>query len=290
MDENIFYLAILALGTFVGVLVTTIIYYYTVRPQLLEPVAIDERFHQALSTQHEMMMNLQHGLENNTQRLYGYLATLEEQRNEQRSFQRDFKETVSTELRAISFDQTGIPSTPTRQQSVTDSELETLLAEHRVLLNTVRDLLGENQRKPHIQLRGLGRQLTTNGVMLQRLITMMQDLPVAVPQVPQPEPNVSVDEFQNQLKDLAGLVQELAQQKAGPPIQDRLTDIKGIGPVYSGILHEAGIHTFDQLANMTAPEIDILINAPDWRKMNTQDWIEQARLRASQRRKLENQS
>lgn len=288
MDENIFYLAILALGTFVGVLVTTIIYYYTVRPQLLEPVAVDAQFHQALTTQHEMMMNLQHGLENNTQRLYGYLATLEEQQSEQRNFQRDFKETVSAELRAISFDQTDTPSA-TRQQPITDAELESLISEHRVLLNTVRNLLDDNQRKPQFQLRGLGRQLTTNGVMLQRIVTMMQDLPETPPPSAQTE-NISVGEVQNQLKDLAGLVQELAQQKSGPPLQDRLTDIKGIGPVYSGILHESGIHTFDQLSNMTVPEIDLLINAPDWRKMNTQDWIEQARLRASQRRKLENRS
>lgn len=288
MDETVIYLAILSLGTFVGVLVITIIYYYTVRPRLMEPVAVDERFHQALNTQHEMVMNLQHGLENNTQKLYGYLATLEDQRVEQQAFQRNFKDIVSTELSSLSFGQMSSDSPPSsgnRQRS----ELETLISEHRVLLNSVQSLLQDNQRKPQFQLRGLSRQLTNNGVMLQRLITMMQGLPPSAPQTQSSE-NLSVDEVQHQLIDLAALVQEIAKQKSAPMIQDRLTDVKGIGPVYSGILHEAGIHTFDQLANMTAPEIDILINAPDWRKMNTQDWIDQARLRASQRRKLENQS
>ena len=78
----------------------------------------------------------------------------------------------------------------------------------------------------------------------------------------------------------------VTEERVITQVQDRLTDIKGIGPVYSGKLHEAGIHTFKQLASLTPDELVALINVPAWR-IDAESWIEQARLLASQREKLE---
>ncbi|MBN2305256.1 MAG: DUF4332 domain-containing protein [Anaerolineae bacterium] len=73
------------------------------------------------------------------------------------------------------------------------------------------------------------------------------------------------------------------------PDQDRLTDIKGIGPVYAGKLYEAGIQTFRQLAAMTPDELYALINEPSWRmkSIKAESWIAQAGHLASQREKVE---
>jgi predicted flap endonuclease-1-like 5' DNA nuclease len=67
----------------------------------------------------------------------------------------------------------------------------------------------------------------------------------------------------------------------------RLTDIKGIGPVYAGLLHEAGIETFTQLASLTPDELLNLIDVPSWRRINAEEWIDQASLFASQADKVE---
>ncbi len=74
------------------------------------------------------------------------------------------------------------------------------------------------------------------------------------------------------------------------PGQDRLTDVKGIGPVYAGKLYEAGIQTFRQLAAMTPVELYTLISEPKWRmrSIDAESWIEQAEHLASQREKVEN--
>jgi uncharacterized coiled-coil protein SlyX len=78
-----------------------------------------------------------------------------------------------------------------------------------------------------------------------------------------------------------------------PPLreyQDRLTDIKGIGPVYSSKLYEAKIHTFKQLAALTPEELQALISVPRWRAINAESWIEQAKLLAAQQDKVEHSS
>ena len=58
---------------------------------------------------------------------------------------------------------------------------------------------------------------------------------------------------------------------------DDLTQIKGIGPTYAQKLQAAGISTFAQLAALTASQLDDIIDAPDWRDSDYQDWIDQAK-------------
>ena len=94
----------------------------------------------------------------------------------------------------------------------------------------------------------------------------------------------------------AGLLQALSQRDLPVQtvireekiiVQDRLQDIKGIGPVFSGILHERGIHSFRQLADLTPDELRALVNTPRWRAIDAESWIAQARLFASQKEKTE---
>lgn len=63
--------------------------------------------------------------------------------------------------------------------------------------------------------------------------------------------------------------------------RDRLTDIRGIGPTFAGLLNEAGIHDFRQLAALTPDELRNLVHVPQWRRIKAEDWIEQAKLRVS---------
>lgn len=73
------------------------------------------------------------------------------------------------------------------------------------------------------------------------------------------------------------------------PGQDRLTDIRGIGPVYSSKLRDAGVETFEKLADMSPEEVLDLIDEPLWRErsIDSASWIEQARERVAQRKKVE---
>jgi predicted flap endonuclease-1-like 5' DNA nuclease len=70
-----------------------------------------------------------------------------------------------------------------------------------------------------------------------------------------------------------------------PVRQDRLTDIKGIGPSYANRLHEFGVFTFRQLAALTPDEIISMMNMGTSALMNPQSWIEQAKLIVSGRTK-----
>ena len=61
---------------------------------------------------------------------------------------------------------------------------------------------------------------------------------------------------------------------------DDLTAIKGIGRVYQQKLHDAGINSYSQLAQMTPERIREIIDAPAWRKLEPEKWIEQAAILA----------
>lgn len=61
---------------------------------------------------------------------------------------------------------------------------------------------------------------------------------------------------------------------------DDLVRIEGIGPRVARILNEAGISTFDALANADAAEIQKTLSAAGLQMMNPEGWIEQAGLAA----------
>lgn len=61
---------------------------------------------------------------------------------------------------------------------------------------------------------------------------------------------------------------------------DDLTVIEGIGPRIAGILNQAGVMTFSQLAEMTPGQLTRLLDENDIRMAQTETWPEQARLAA----------
>ena len=61
---------------------------------------------------------------------------------------------------------------------------------------------------------------------------------------------------------------------------DDLVKIEGIGPKVAGILKEAGIATFDDLAHAKAVDVQKILDAAGLQMMRPEGWIEQARLAA----------
>lgn len=62
--------------------------------------------------------------------------------------------------------------------------------------------------------------------------------------------------------------------------------IRGIGPALAGKLHDAGIHTYRQLASLTTEEIASKIIGRSANQISHQDWIGQARKMATPKRRL----
>jgi hypothetical protein len=60
--------------------------------------------------------------------------------------------------------------------------------------------------------------------------------------------------------------------------EDDLARIEGIGPKVVKVLKEAGIVTFEDLANAKASQVQKVLDAAGLHMMNPQGWIEQAKL------------
>ena len=65
--------------------------------------------------------------------------------------------------------------------------------------------------------------------------------------------------------------------------KDRLQDIKGIGSVFAGRLHEAGVHTFSDLAAQTPEQVRQIIKPQPWQAVDLESWIVQAQQFAAAR-------
>lgn len=74
--------------------------------------------------------------------------------------------------------------------------------------------------------------------------------------------------------------QQKAKTPAAAETQDDLTRITGIGPVYAEALHEQGIHTFQQIAELSAEDMDRLgeaISGITHHLIEEEDWVGQAK-------------
>ena len=61
---------------------------------------------------------------------------------------------------------------------------------------------------------------------------------------------------------------------------DDLIKIEGVGPKVASVLKQAGITTFETLANADPTEVQRILNEAGLQMMNPEGWIEQARLAA----------
>jgi predicted flap endonuclease-1-like 5' DNA nuclease len=58
---------------------------------------------------------------------------------------------------------------------------------------------------------------------------------------------------------------------------DELAAIKGIGRIYQWKLRDGGINSYAQLAQTTPDRIREILDVPVWRKIEPENWIEQAK-------------
>lgn len=63
---------------------------------------------------------------------------------------------------------------------------------------------------------------------------------------------------------------------------NQFSGIKGIGPVYAEALSRGRIYTYQQLAAAKPEELELLIGAPERRKVDVTSWIEQAKQLAAE--------
>lgn len=163
------------------------------------------------------------------------------------------------------------PQTSAAHSRRPDSTLDSTLSEHaRILAELDRELAAQATL-----IQGVGEKVSNHAGLLAAAAEERR------------HQTTLVERVLDQVAQIVPAVNKLiVTPRAG---QDRLTDIKGIGPVYAARLYEAGIQTFRQLAVMTPEEIHVLMDEPIWRKksIHPASWIEQARHLASQREKVE---
>ena len=85
----------------------------------------------------------------------------------------------------------------------------------------------------------------------------------------------------------AAVPSETAEQRAAKPFpakaHERLERIEGIGPKVAGLLNEAGIRTYAQLAETDVEQLRQIMQANRLNFINPATWPEQARLAAGER-------
>lgn len=95
------------------------------------------------------------------------------------------------------------------------------------------------------------------------------------------------DELARLRGDLSGANGEIERLRAelatlrSRPVRDPLIDINGIGPVIEKRMYEAGIFTFEQLAEQAPERLRVIARLQDWQDADTNAWIAEARERAA---------
>jgi predicted flap endonuclease-1-like 5' DNA nuclease len=323
-------LAILSLGAFLTVLVTAVFYVFTVRPRLLEPVSLaslgllDEELRQDLAEQRSVVEGLNAALAHHAEQLAEAAhITSEEAFAGVQGMLRSQTDAVQalTGLLTAQTDQLARLDERTNHQDEKLDRIESRLDSHAgapvpapdyerlySLIQAQADRLvsisarldewvttsarGNDKLAEHARiLAELDRELAAQAQVVQRLDAKVGEHTTMLVTAAS-ERREQAGLLERALQQIAQIVPLLNKLVAAPPRpgQDRLTDIKGIGPVYAGKLYEAGIQTYRQLAAMTPEEVYTLISQPQWRmrSIDAESWIEQAKLLASQREKVEN--
>ena len=313
-------LAILSLGAFATVLITAIFYLFTVRPRLLEPVSLasvgllDEPLREELLEQRAAVRALNLALAQHTVQLEAaaqaaggdVYAGLREMLSAQH-------ETVAATNRLLvaqgeRLDRLDLrldrqdarlgqlESAVQRAQSPPGAETASaaLIQEQVARLADISSRLdewGAVRARDHAQiaehariLADLDRELAAQAQVVSRLDARIAEHTTMLLSAAT-ERHQQAGLLDRALRQIGQLVEMVTQLGAVPlrPGQDRLTEIKGIGPVYAGRLYKAGIQTFAQLASMTPGALYRLLDEPRWRlrAIDAESWIRQAAARAA---------
>ncbi len=221
--------------------------------------------------------------------------TLAELRERQAAMQNSLAE-INTLLTAVSASALDTGSVVSQQEEALQA-LHTRQTQDNAVLVNLREHIDETQaglQGALEELHMLVSALETNGQAHESLV--QQGAALKAVQAEQAEVRqlimqvIDGQQTHSQMLDALGKmetgIREIIHQEK-LVVQDRLQDIKGIGPVFSGLLMEHGIRTFEQLAKLTPAELRTLADVPRWRAIDAESWIEQARLRASTHDKAE---
>jgi predicted flap endonuclease-1-like 5' DNA nuclease len=174
-------------------------------------------------------------------------------------------------------------------QAQTVRLLDSKVSEHTTMLVTA----ATERREQAVMLAAAAAEQHEQAAMLATAATERREQAamLATAATERQEQATLLQRILSQIGQVVPAISKAARAPAHPG-QERLTDIKGIGPVYASRLYEAGIQTFRQLAAMTPEEVYPLLKLPEWRlrSADVPDWIEQAEHFASQREKVENLS
>lgn len=328
--EPVLALAIVSLGAFVGVLVTSMFYVWTVRPRLsgLEPLSavgtLDELLQEEFAEQRAVVEKLNVALAHHTEQLTASAgaapgpawADLRGVLNSQTDAVQTFTRLLNEQATRLA----GIDDRLDRQYEklnrlegtidahlaapppTTDQPLTALIqaqADKLVQIGAQLDewaavrARGEEKLTEHARiLAELDRELAAQAQTVRLLDTKVSEHTTMLVTAAT-ERREQAGLLQRVLDQVGQMVPALNKVAKAPlrPGQDRLTDIRGIGPVYASKLYEAGIQTYRQLASLTPDELYALMDVPKWRlkSVDGPSWIEQAKQLASQREKVERQ-
>ncbi len=325
-------LAILSLGAFVTVLVTALFYVFTVRPRLLEPVSLssvgmlDDALREELLEQRAAVRALNDALQRHTAHLEAAAqASGSDALGGLQSVLASQTDAVETITRLLDAQAARLDRVDSRleEQTLRLDRLETTLArtvsaprpssaldplaaqiqEQANRLVTIGSRLDEwvasrsredQQLAEHARiLAELDRELAAQAQVVQQLdarVTEHTTMLITAASERRQQGGM-LERVAQQIGQLLSMVTQLGAVPLRPG-QDRLTDIRGIGPVYAGKLYEAGIQTFEQLAQMTPDDLYRLIDQPQWRmrSIDAESWIEQAAQRAARQQQSESTS
>jgi predicted flap endonuclease-1-like 5' DNA nuclease len=272
MMEPVQALAIVSLGAFVGVLVTAVFYVAAWRTRLNEPESLnavgaaDESLYDEPSDRAAALVGIGERLDRQEQKLDRLQTRLDN----------PTPTPDQAQMMALVEAQTG-------KLSQISAHLDAWALEHA----RSDEKLNEHART----LAELDQELAAQAQAVRLLDTKISEHTTMLVTAAA-ERREQAGLLQRILDQIGQMIPSLTRLSKAPPLrpgQDRLTDIRGIGPVYASKLYEAGIQTFRQLASMTPEEIYNVLNLPAWRmrSANAANWIEQAEHFASQREKVE---
>ena len=81
----------------------------------------------------------------------------------------------------------------------------------------------------------------------------------------------------NPPQEIPSPLASLSTTTSAPVKSDSLTKVKGIGKQYAQKLHQAGIHTFQQLAQASQESLQAIIAPQPWQNVDFAGWIAQAK-------------
>jgi len=139
-------------------------------------------------------------------------------------------------------------------------------------------------RQGETRQRDLQSQVTEYRASAERLrVRLAQDGELLGERAPSVPPVAVTAEDPLPARSDSGQSQNAPQEKESDEGKDDLKRVEGIGPKISAILHQAGIHTFDALAEAEVGQLARIVREAGVRVVDPTTWPQQASLAAQAR-------